>query len=64
MEGGTVMLTPKRHFEQVPLEIVRKILETQIQPEETAKRAQETRQKSWKKNRHPRASTARGERMN
>jgi hypothetical protein len=64
MEGGIVMVTPKKHFEEVPLEIVRKILEAQIQPEETTKRVQETRQKSWKKNRHPRASTAGGERMN
>jgi len=55
------MVTSKTHFEQVPLEIVSKILEAEIQAEETTKRAQQAKQESRKKN-HPRANTASGER--
>jgi hypothetical protein len=40
------MLEPKTHFEQVPLEIVRKILEEQIRREATATQAQGIKKKT------------------
>jgi len=40
------MLEPRTHFEQVPLEIVRKIVEEQIQREKTAKQNQSTNKKT------------------
>jgi len=39
------MLKPRTHFEQVPLETVRKIVEEQIRREITTKQDQETRKK-------------------
>jgi hypothetical protein len=41
------MLEPKTHFEQVPLEIVRKILEEQIRQETTNKQAQGAKKKTF-----------------
>lgn len=55
------MLTPKTYFEQVPLEIVSKILAAEIQPEEATKRAQQAKDERRKKN-HPRARAASRER--
>ena len=40
------MLEPKTHFEQVPLEIVRKIVEEQIRQETGAKQAQGTKKET------------------
>ena len=40
------MLEPKTHFEEVPLEIVRKIVEEQIRQETTANGAQGTKKKT------------------
>jgi hypothetical protein len=40
------MLEPKTHFEQIPLEIVRKIVEGQIRRETAAEQDQETKSKS------------------
>jgi len=40
------MLEPKTHFEQVPLEIVRMIVEEQIQSEKAAKQNQSTNKKT------------------
>jgi hypothetical protein len=34
------MTQPRTHFEQIPLEIVKKIAKEEIQPEETSKPAQ------------------------
>jgi hypothetical protein len=39
------MVTSKTHFEQVPLEIVSKVLRAEIQAEETTKRAQQRSRK-------------------
>ncbi len=43
------MIKPKTHFEQVPLEIVRKLIEEETQQEETTALTQETKQKNGKK---------------
>jgi len=40
------MLKPKTHFEQVPLEIVRKIVEEQIRGETTTEQDQGTMQRT------------------
>jgi len=40
------MLKPKTHFEQVPLEIVRKIVEEQIRRETTTEKDQGTMQRT------------------
>jgi hypothetical protein len=40
------MLQPKTHFEQVPLEIVRKIVEEQIQREAMTEQTQGTKKKT------------------
>lgn len=40
------MLEPRTHFEQVPLEIVRKILEEQIRREKVAQQDQSTKKKT------------------
>jgi hypothetical protein len=40
------MLEPKTHFEQVPLEIVRKIVEEQIRQETATKQAQGTKKET------------------
>ncbi len=55
------MVTPKTYFEQVPLEVVSKILAAEIQPEEATKRAQQAKDERRKKN-HPRARAASRER--
>ena len=39
------MLEPRTHFEQIPLEIVRKIVEEQMQREIAAERTQGTKEK-------------------
>jgi hypothetical protein len=39
---GVLMLEQKTHYEQIPLEIVRKIVEEQILQEITTEQAQET----------------------
>ena len=43
---GVVMRKPKTHFEQLPLEIVRKIVEEQSRRETTTEQAQETKKKA------------------
>jgi hypothetical protein len=40
------MRKPKTHFEQLPLEIVRKIVEEQSRGETTTEQAQETKKKA------------------
>lgn len=44
------MLKPKTHFEQVPLEVVKKIAEKEIKQEKTTEQAQGTKKKGWKEN--------------
>jgi hypothetical protein len=44
------MLQPKTHFEQVPLELVRKILEEQIQRESATEWTQGTKKKTLEEN--------------
>ena len=45
------MIKPKTHFEQVPLEIVRKIVEEEIPPETITERAPIGRKKKSQKDR-------------
>jgi hypothetical protein len=40
------MLEPKTHFEQVPLEVIRKIIEEQIRRETTTEQDQGTKKKT------------------
>lgn len=49
LKGAIEMIKPKTHFEQVPLEIVRKLIEEETQQEETTALTQETKQKNGKK---------------
>ena len=42
------MVRLKTHFEQVPLEIVKKIAEEEVEREKTTKQTQEAQQKSGK----------------
>jgi hypothetical protein len=46
---GVAMLMSKTHFEQVPLELVRKIVEEQILREQAAEQARGTKQETQEK---------------